>query len=174
MTSTWVPRGIQNQTKIEATINRIPDFQNTSKEIAQDRGAGGRGRSPWIRRARPWPAVGVVSQPPRKVPTFPEGNPGVFGLCRRPTPLRSKIMLFLSCSKNPKKVPKLPPQGSPNGVRNLKNLQKRPSGCLLNSKLEKKTEMLRILTPCNPSKRAQTNTKTSFSRFHLDTQKSPK
>ena len=31
-----------------------------------------------IRRARPWPAVGVVGRSPRKVPTFPEGNPGVF------------------------------------------------------------------------------------------------
>ena len=127
-----------------------------------------------IRRARPWPAVGVGKQPPRKVPTFPEGNPGVFALCRRPTQQRSKIMLFLTCSKNLKNVTKLPPRGSPNGARNLKNLKKMPSGCLLKSKLEKKTEIVRILTPSNPLKRAKTNTKTPFSRFHPDTKKSPK
>ena len=95
-------------------------------------------------------------------------------LCRRPTHVRSKIMLFLTCSKNPEKVTKLPPKGNPNGARNLKNRQKMPSGCLLKSKLEKKTEILRILTPSNPLKRAKTNTKTPFSRFHPDTKKSPK
>ena len=95
-------------------------------------------------------------------------------LCRRPSPERSKIMLFLTCSKNPKKVRKLPPKGRPNGARNLKNPQKMPSGCLLKSKLEKKTEIVRILTPSNLLKRAKTNTKTPFSRFHPDTKKSPK
>ena len=49
-----------------------------------------------------------------------------------------------------------------------------PSGCLLKSKLGKKPEIVRILTPSNPLKRAKTNTKTPFSRFHLDTKKSPK
>ena len=138
-------------------------------------GWGGRrqGRSLQIRRARPWPAVGVGTKPPRKVPTFPEGNPGVCALCRRPTQQRSKIRLFLTCSKNLKNVTKWPPRGSPNGARNLKNLKKMPSGCLLKSKLGKKTEIVRILTPSNPLKRAKTCTKTPFSRFHPDTQKSP-
>ena len=95
-------------------------------------------------------------------------------LCRRPSPERSKIMLFLTCSKNPKNVSKLPPRGSPNGARNLNNPQKMSSGCLLKSKPEKKTEIVRILTPSNPLKRAKTNTKTPFSRFHPDTKKSPK
>ena len=48
------------------------------------------------------------------------------------------------------------------------------SGCLLKSKLGNKTQIVRILTPSNPLKRAKTNTKTPFSRFHLDTNKSPK
>ena len=140
----------------------------------KDWGPAAEGEALKIRRARPWPAVGVGKQPPRKVPTFPEGNPGVCALCRRPTQQRSKIMLFLTCSKNLKNVTKLPPRGSPNGARNLKNLKKMPSGCLLKSKLGKKTEIVRILTPSNPLKRAKTNTKTQFSRFHPDTKKSQK
>ena len=95
-------------------------------------------------------------------------------LCRRPSPERSKIMLFFTCSKNPKKVTKLPSKGSPNGARNPNNPQKMPSGCLLKSKLGKKTEIVRILTPSNPLKRAKTNTKPPFSRFHPDTKKCPK
>ena len=127
-----------------------------------------------IRRARPWPAVGVGRQPPRKVPTFPEGNYGVCALCRRPRKQRSKIRLFLTCSRNQKNVAKWPPRGRPNGARNAKNLKQMHSGCLLKSKLGKKTEIVRILTPSNPLKRAKTNTKPPFSRFHPDTKKSPK
>ena len=81
---------------------------------------------------------------------------------------------FFDMLKKSEKVTKLPPRGSPNGARNLKNLKKMPSGCLLKSKLGKKPEFVRILTPSNPLKRAKTNTKTPFSRFHPDTQKSQK
>ena len=52
--------------------------------------------------------------------------------------------------------------------------KKMHSGGLLKSKLGKKTEIVPILTPSNPLKRANTNTKTPFSRFHPDTKKSPK
>ena len=115
-------------------------FQLTSSHRSTNQQWGGRrqGAKPLrIRRARPWPAVGVVSGTPRKVPTFPEGNPGVCALCRRPTQQRSKITFFLPCSKNPKNVAKLPPRGSPNGANNLKNLKKMHSGCLLKRKLGK-------------------------------------
>ena len=40
----------------------------------KDWGPAAEGEALKIRRARPWPAVGVGSQPPRKVLTFPEGN----------------------------------------------------------------------------------------------------
>ena len=95
-------------------------------------------------------------------------------LCRRASPVRSKIMLFLTCSKNPKNVAKLPPREAPNGARNLKNRKKMHSGCLLKRKLGKTSQIVRILTPSNPLKRAKTNTKTQFSRFHPDTKKSQK
>ena len=49
----------------------------------KDWGPAAEGEALKIRRARPWPAVGVVGTPPRKVPTFPEGNYGVCALCRR-------------------------------------------------------------------------------------------
>ena len=81
-----------------------------------------------------WPAVGVVSTPPRKVLTFPEGNYEVFALCRRPTQPRSKIVLFRTWSKKRKNVAKLSPKGTPNGAKNLKNLLKCRSEGLLKSK----------------------------------------
>ena len=99
---------------------------------------------------------------------------GVCALCRRPCPVRSKIVLFLTCSKNPKNVAELPPRGSPNGARNLKNHKKMHSGCLLKSKLGKTPQLVRILTPSNPLKRAKTNTKTPCSGFHPDTKQSQK
>ena len=40
----------------------------------KDWGPAAEGEALNIRRARPWPAVGVGKQPPRKVPTFPKGN----------------------------------------------------------------------------------------------------
>ena len=116
-------------------------FQRTSSHRSTNQQWGGRrqGAKPLrIRRARPWPAVGVVRKPPRKVPTFPEGNPGVFACAADPRLSVQKSCFFFTCSKNPKKVTKLPPKGNPNGARNLKNRQKMPSGCLLKSKLEKK------------------------------------
>ena len=88
----------------------------------KDWGPAAEGEALKIRRARPWPAVGVVGTPPRKVLTFPEGNYGVCALCRRPSPLRSKIMLFRTWPKNPKHVAKWVPRETPNGARNLKNL----------------------------------------------------
>ena len=48
----------------------------------------------YIRRARPWPAVGVVSGSLRKVPTFPEGNPGVFACAAGPRTCVQKSCFF--------------------------------------------------------------------------------
>ena len=56
----------------------------------KDWGPAAEGEALKIRRARPWPAVGVVRRSPRKVPTFPEGNPGVFASAAG----RSKITFF--------------------------------------------------------------------------------
>ena len=101
---------------------------------------------------------------------FPKG---ILGSSPLP-PGVQKSCFFLACSKNPENVAKLPPRGSPNGARNLKNLKKMHSRCLLKRKLGKTPEIVRILTPSNPLKRAKTNTKTPFSRFHPDTKKSLK
>ena len=62
--------------------SKIPglSFQLTSSHRSGNQQWGGRRQGAQalrIRRARPWPAVGVGTKPPRKVPTFPEGNPGV-------------------------------------------------------------------------------------------------
>ena len=91
-------------------------FQLTSSHRSTDQQWGGRrqGAKPLrIRRARPWPAVGVGRKPPRKVLTFPEGNSGVCALCRRPSPQRSKILLFWTWSEEPKKCRKSASQGEP-------------------------------------------------------------
>ena len=61
---------------------------------ADVRGPAAEGEALKIRRARPWPAVGVVSQPPRKVPTFPEGNPGVFACAADPLQSVQKSCFF--------------------------------------------------------------------------------
>ena len=93
---------------------------------------------------------------------------------RRPSPLRSQIVLFRTWSEEPKKCRKIASQGVPNGAQNHKNLQNIHSGRPLKSKLGKTPQIVRILTPSNPLKRVKTNTKTQFSRFHPDTKKSQK
>ena len=72
-------------------------FQLTSSHRSTNQQWGGRrqGAKPLrIRRARPWPAVGVGRQPPRKVPTFPEGNPGVFACAADPPQSVQKSCFF--------------------------------------------------------------------------------
>ena len=93
---------------------------------------------------------------------------------RRPSPLRSQIVLFRTWSEEPQKCRKIASQGVPNGAPNHKNLQNIHSGRPLKSKLGKTPQIVRILTPSNPLKRVKTNTKTQFSRFHPDTKKSQK
>ena len=60
----------------------------------KDWGPAAEGEALKIRRARPWPAVGVVGRSPRKVPTFPEGNPGVFACAADPLTCVQKSRFF--------------------------------------------------------------------------------
>ena len=99
----------------------------------KDWGPAAEGEALKIRRARPWPAARRREHTSAKGPNLSRRESWGLRLCRRPSPQRSKIMLFLTYSKNLKNVAKWPPKGSPNGARNLKNLQKMPSGCLLKS-----------------------------------------
>ena len=90
-------------------------FQLTSSHSSTNQQWGGRrqGAQPLrIRRARPWPAVGVVSQPPRKVPTFPEGNPGVFACAADPPQSVQKSCFFSHAQKIRKKSQNCLPRGT--------------------------------------------------------------
>ena len=60
----------------------------------KDWGPAAEGEALKIRRARPWPAVGVGKQPPRKVPTFPEGNYGVCAPAAEPLQCVQKSGFF--------------------------------------------------------------------------------
>ena len=108
-------------------------FQLTSSHRSTNQQWGGRrqGAKPLrIRRARPWPAVGVVSGSPRKVPTFPEGNPGVFGLCRRPT-ADPRTCVQKSCFFSPaQKIRKKSQNRLPGGVQMEPEISKIAKKCL--------------------------------------------
>ena len=93
----------------------------------KDWGPAAEGEALKIRRARPWPAVGVVSQPPRKVPTFPEGNPGVFACAAGPPLTLSRAFknhAFFDLLKKFEKCLKIASQGEPKWSQKSQKSQK--------------------------------------------------
>ena len=56
--------------------------------------------------------LGVVSTPPRKVPTFPEGNPGVFACAADPRQSVQKSCFFSHAQKIRKKSQNCLPRGT--------------------------------------------------------------
>ena len=105
----------------------------------KDWGPAAEGEALKIRRARPWPAVGVGKQPPRKVPTFPEGNYGVCALCRRGRDGRSKIMFFFHMLKKSEKNHKIASQGEPKWSQKSQKSQKNAFRVPLEKQTGKKT-----------------------------------
>ena len=107
--------------KWRSPASKMPglSFQLTSSHRSTNQQWGGRrqGAKPLrIRRARPWPAVGVVSGSPRKVPTFPEGNPGVFACAAGSPPTHAtafKNHAFFLILKKSEKSHKIASQGEP-------------------------------------------------------------
>ena len=96
-----VPRDPQTtQMAIQDAKMCLPKLTNIKKggkpesRRVKDWGPAAEGEALKIRRARPWPAVGVVGRSPRKVPTFPEGNPGVFACAADPRQSVQKSCFF--------------------------------------------------------------------------------
>ena len=89
-------------------------------------------------------------------------------------PTAFKNQVFFDMLKKSEKCGKMASQGEPKWSQKSQKSQKNAFRVPLEKRTGKKTEIVRILTPSNPLKRAKTNTKTPFSRFHPDTKKSPK
>ena len=83
----------------------------------KDWGPAAEGEALKIRRARPWPAVGVVSwDHPRKVPTFPGGKLGSAPCAAGPPPTLSRAFknhAFFHMLKKSEKSHKIASQGEP-------------------------------------------------------------
>ena len=118
----------QRPQKWRPQASKMPglSFQLTSSHRSTNQQWGGRrqGAKPLrIRRARPWPAVGVVGRSPRKVPTFPKG---ILGSSPVPPALSRafKNQAFFDLLKKSEKCPKIASQEEPKWSQKSQKSQK--------------------------------------------------